>query len=122
VDWAAVLQLLGQAGLKTAAWTMLSWFRMLAAPPATGLIDGWLASVRPGKLRAAYLGYWLRHDLPSRWLDRPLPIQIGFTLFMHDRPADALHALKGWWQARRNSQQDARLLLGDQYAVDRQVR
>jgi hypothetical protein len=30
IDWPAVLQQLGRAGLKTAAWTMLSWFRMLA--------------------------------------------------------------------------------------------
>lgn len=115
VDWPAVLQLLDAEGVKTAAWTQLSWFRMLAQPEAAKVIDTWLETLRPGRLRAAYLRFWLKHDLPTRWLNRPFLIQAGFTLFMHDGLADVLHALRGRLQAKRNQLEDARLLLGDDY-------
>ena len=112
IDWPAVLQQLGRAGLKTAAWTMLSWFRMLAAPDVQVTLDTWIDSVRPGRLRAAYLGQWLERDLPSRWLDKPFLIQFGFTLALHDRPGDTMYALGGLRQARRNQGRDMDALLG----------
>jgi hypothetical protein len=114
VDWPAVRNLLERAGLRTAAWTMLSWFRLLAAPGDQSAIDGWMDSVRPGRLRAAYLRTWLAHDLPTRWLNHPLLIQIGLTLPLHDRPSDALHAVDGLRRSRKNRSRDARLLLGDE--------
>jgi len=113
VDWAAVLQRLERAGLKTVAWVMLSWFRMLAPQSVAAILDGWIDSVRPGRLRAAYLRQWLERDLPSRWLGRPILIQFGFTLPMHDRPGDVLHALRGLQQARGNQLRDARVLMGE---------
>ncbi len=113
IDWPAVMRLLEVAGLRTAAWTMLNWFRMLAAPAAGAIIDGWLNSLRPGGLRAHYLRRWLDHDLPSRWLNRPLLIQLGLTLFLHDRFSDTLHAAQGWLHSRRNRGRDLRLLLGN---------
>jgi hypothetical protein len=118
VDWPAVLQLLERAGLKTAAWTMLSWYRMLAPPDAAATLDTWIDTVRPGRLRAAYLRQWLVRDLPTRWLDRPFLIQLGLTLPMHDRLGDMLHALRGLRQAGKNRLRDARLLLGDDYDFD----
>jgi hypothetical protein len=111
IDWSAVLRLLERTGLRTAAWTMLNWFRMLAPLDAHATLDGWIDSVRPGRLRAAYLKQWLQRDLPSRWLDRPLLIQFGFTLPLHDRPGDVMHALRGLQQARSNRQHDLHLLL-----------
>ena len=57
VDWSEVVQLLELAGLKTAAWTTLSWFSMLAQPETAKGMDEWLDTVRPNRLRAAYLGY-----------------------------------------------------------------
>jgi hypothetical protein len=114
VDWPAVLELLERSGLRTAAWTMLSWFRMLAPPETLELIDGWLEDLRPGVLRRAYLRQWLDRDLPSRWLDRPLLIQVGFTLALHDRPGDALHALAGLSAARQSRERDMRALLGSE--------
>jgi hypothetical protein len=78
------------------------------------ILDGWIDSVRPGPLRAAYLRQWLARDLPTRWLDRPLLIQCGFTLPLHDRPGDVLHALNGLQQAKKNRLSDARLLLGEE--------
>jgi hypothetical protein len=113
IDWPAVLKLLERAGLKTAAWTMLSWFRMLAPPDAHATLANWMETVRPGRLRVAYLRQWLLHELPRHWLDRPLLIQFGFTLPLHDRPGDLLHALGGLRQARRNRERDMRLLLGN---------
>jgi hypothetical protein len=112
VDWPAVLEQLDRAGLRTAAWAMLNWFRMLAPPDAHATLDGWIDSVRPGRLRAAYLRQWLVHDLPSRWLNRPFLIQFGFTLPLHDQPGDALHALARFRQASRNRRRDMRQLLG----------
>lgn len=112
VDWAAVLKLLDTAGLKTAAWTMLSWFRMLATPDVQAALDAWIDTLSPGRLRAAYLGRWLEHDLPSRWLDKAFLIQFGFTLALHDRPGDVMRALSGLLQARRNQTRDMNALLG----------
>jgi hypothetical protein len=113
VDWPRVLQLLDRAGLKTAAWTMLSWFRMLVPEEVRATIDGWIDTVRPHRLRAAYLAAWLAHDLPSLWLGYPFLIQVGFTLPLHDRPGDALRALLGLHRSRRNRRRDVCLLLGD---------
>jgi hypothetical protein len=118
VDWPEVLQLLERAGLKTAAWTMLSWYRLLAPPDAAATLDTWIDTVRPGRLRAAYLRQWLVHDLPSRWLDKLFLIRFGFTLPMHDRPGDVANALRGLRQAGKNRLRDARVLLGDHYDFD----
>lgn len=111
-DWPAVLRLLERAGLRTAAWTMLTWFRVLAPRELQGTLDGWLETVRPGRLRAAYLRQWLLRDLPTRWLERPFLIQLGFTLPLHDRPGDVLHALDGLRRARTSRTRDIDLLLG----------
>jgi hypothetical protein len=121
VDWPTVLRQLERAGLKTAAWTMLRWFRMLAPPDADATLDNWIDSVRPGPLRAAYLRQWLAHDLPTRWLGRPYLIQFGFTLPLHDRPGDVMQALHGLQQARRNRLEDAQILLGEDYRLDQPV-
>ena len=112
-DWPGVVKQLDAAGLKTAAWAMLSWFRLLAPAALQATLDAWRGSVRPGRLRAAYLRQWLLRDLPGRWLQRPVLIQFGFTLPLHDRPGDALHALRGVRQARKNRQHDLGLLLGE---------
>jgi hypothetical protein len=84
------------------------------------ILDGWIDSVRPGHLRASYLRQWLAHDLPTLWLGRPYLIQFGFTLPLHDRPDDVLHALRGLLHARSNRLSDARLLLGEDYRFEQQ--
>ena len=115
VDWPAVRALLDAAGLKTAAWTMLGWFRMLGQPDVIRTMDAWRASLRPGPVRAAYLQRWLDHDLPTRWWPRERLLQLAFTLYLHDRPADMLRVFQGVWQARRRRLRDARVLMGDDY-------
>ncbi len=114
IEWSAVLRLLDQSGLKTAAWTMLAWYSMLAPEQSLALLSEWRSSVRPGKLRSAYLQYWLTHDLPSRLINQPLPIQVAFTLAMHDKMADALHALSGLRMARKTAMRDVASLVGGQ--------
>jgi hypothetical protein len=102
-DWDAVAARLRAAGLQTAAWTVLRWFAMLgvAAPEA------FVARIKPGKARARYLGYWLAHDLPTKWFwRRRLLIQFGLTLFFHDRPADACRAMSGWLRAYLGRRRD----------------
>jgi len=107
----AALRLLEAAGLRTAAWTMLGWYAALAAPSQASRLAEWRRALQPGAWRAAYLEYWLAHDLPGRWLDRPLRIQLGLTLWLHDRPSDAWRAARGWLGSRLARSEDARSLL-----------
>ena len=69
----------------------------------------------PGPVRAAYLRRWLDHDLPTRWWPRERLLQLAFTLYLHDHPADMLRVFQGVWQARRRRLRDARVLMGDDY-------
>lgn len=103
VDWDAVTALLQATGLNTAAWIMLRWFALLGLETPAAFE----AKVRPGALRRRYLSYWLERDLPTRWFERlSLLIQLGMTLFLHDRPADAGRALLGWSRAYLGRRQD----------------
>jgi hypothetical protein len=93
VDWDAVAMLLDNAGLKTAAWAILSWFAMLGV----ALPDVFERRVQPSNIRARYIFYWLEQDLPTKWLfKRKLFIQFGLTLFFHDRFSDACRATCRW--------------------------
>ena len=100
VDWDAVADRLAGAGLNTAAWTVLQWIAMLLPPRSLQVPDSFIARIQPGVIRARYLRFWLRHDLPTRWLKQAMLIQLFFTLFLHDHPSDALHAIRGWLRSR----------------------
>ena len=115
VDWPAVQALLAAAGLKTAGWAMLGWFGTLGQPDVNRMMGAWRDSLRPGPVRAAYLQRWLDHDLPTRLWPRERFMQLAFTLYLHDRPADMRRVLRGVWHARRHRLRDARLLMGDDY-------
>jgi len=109
VDWPAVHQLLEVCGLKTAAWTVLTWVLMLmTAPEVQKQLAGPTASLQPGFLRARYLKVWLDHDLSARLTDRHAARLIGFSLFMHDGPSAAWQALLGWRRARKALSAEAR--------------
>jgi hypothetical protein len=92
---------LNDAGLKAAAWIVLKWFSMLLEPKDLPVPTSFINRIYPGPARSRYLAYWLQHDLPTRWIDQPFLIQLGLTLFLHDRPSDAAHAISGWIGARR---------------------
>lgn len=93
LNWEAILDRLDQAGLKTAAWALLSWAGFIFAPMAPAEI---MQRLHPGPLRVSYLRYWVEQNLPSRWIQFPLFIQIAFTLALHDRPKDVGTAIWGW--------------------------
>ena len=103
-----VMELLDRAGVKAAAWATLTWFEALAPERLHPLLREWRSAIRPGPLRARYLELWLRHNLPSRLIAHPLPIQFGWTAFLHDRPSDAMVAYRGWRKSRSNREIDAR--------------
>ena len=97
-DWAAVAKLLERAGLKTAAWIMLEWLRLLTGrlPP-----EAFMRQIRPGWMRRRYLAGWIAGNYSTRLLDHPWLIQLGFTLPAHDRLGDAWRALWSILRARR---------------------
>ncbi len=105
--WQSVMELLDRSGVKAAAWATLTWFEALAPERLHPLLREWRSAIRPGPLRARYLELWLRHNLPSRLIAHPLPIQFGWTAFLHDRPSDAMVAYRGWRSSRSNRETDA---------------
>ncbi len=107
-DWTAVFQLLEITGLKTAAWTTLKWFEQLSGEMAP---QGFSQRLQPGVIRRNYLGYWLDRNLASRLLERPLFVQLGFTLPAHDRPGDALRAVNRARILKRSRYSDLQSLL-----------
>ena len=95
IDWDNVALRLGEAGLKTAGWCTLRWIQLLV-PDAVISPVSFVTTIQPGKLRAAYLNYWIDHDLPGRLIDRAnWLIQAAFTLPMHDKFSDARRAFRG---------------------------
>lgn len=110
VDWPAVHRLLDACGLKTGAWAVLTWLLLLmTGPEMERQLAEPIASVRPGFLRAEYLKMWLDHDLSARLTDRHAARLIGFSLFMHDGPAAAWHALAGWRRAQKTMSADTQV-------------
>lgn len=107
VDWPAVREQLSAHGLKTAAWAVLSWVRLLSPESFGATLEGPIASVRPGGLRAAYLRTWLNRDLSARLAKHHAVRLFGFSGFLHDRPSDAYRALGGWRRAREMAAKDA---------------
>ena len=93
IDWDAVYTLLDKAGLKTAAWTMLTWYRMVLGEHITPKLPI-LDAVKPGRLRQAYLRQWLEHDLSVRLWNIPLLTPLAFTLPAHDSVADVVRAVR----------------------------
>ena len=69
--------------------------------------------LRPGAARAWYLLQWLQNGLPAKWLSKPLLIQVGLTLFLHDRPSDAAGALLGWARSQRMRNNDRLLKIAN---------
>ncbi|MBF7730492.1 nucleotidyltransferase family protein [Pseudomonas sp. N040] len=99
-DWAGVAELLERAGLKTAAWIMLEWLRLLTGklPP-----EDFTRAIRPGAMRRRYLAHWIAQNYSTRLLGRPLLIQLGFTLPAHDRLSDVIRAVRAILRARREA-------------------
>ena len=105
-DWQAVKAQLRETGVSTAAWATLRWVQMLAGDRAPGELDAMLADTRPDPLRCRWLERWLRRDLSLRLARTNWVRLLGFSLFLHDRPSDAVRALRGRIRARRRQAAD----------------
>lgn len=82
VDWDAVIDLLNMAGLRTAAWTMLTWLELMIPGSAPlGILD----DLQPSPAKQKLLRRWIELSSKGR----------ASTLAIHDTPRDALRAIGG---------------------------
>ena len=111
-DWPTLRQQLDAAGLKAAAWTMLSLVRMLSSDEFARTLDEPLRSLRPDPVRAAYLTAWLNMDMSSRLAHLHIARLLGLSVFLHDQPSGAWRALRGWHRSRVSRDSDAGVFEG----------
>lgn len=100
-DPTETIQLLNTAGLTTAGWITAYWFTMLTGSELCAELAD---KLKPGRMRQRYLKNWLHSNRSSKLLDKPLRIQLGFTLPAHDRISDAVRAVRQARQCKRQSQ------------------
>ncbi|MEA3298609.1 MAG: nucleotidyltransferase family protein [Pseudomonadota bacterium] len=98
VEWNGVLARLAESGLKTAAWIMVEWLRILTAvaPP-----EDFVRAIMPGPLRRRYLGHWVAANYSTRLLRHHTLIRAGFTLPLHDTLGDGLRATRALYRERQ---------------------
>jgi hypothetical protein len=105
-NWETVCVQLEANGVRGAAWATLRWVELLTGQHAPSGLDAMLATLRPGRLRSAWLDRWLRNDLSERTSGWHPARLLGFTMFLHDAPGDGLRALAGRYRAHRRSNAD----------------
>jgi hypothetical protein len=105
-DRQAVCEQLESNGVRAAAWATLRWVELLTEAYSPRGLDAMQAQICPGRLRSAWLDRWLRADLAERTSGAHWARLLGFSLFLHDTPADAMRALAGRRQAHRRSNAD----------------
>lgn len=103
-----VFAYLDQAGVKTAAWITATRLEMLTG---ASLPSPFIQRISPGPIRSRYLRAWLRGNLPTRLLTRPLLIQACFTLPAHDTPADAVRAVRQLMREKKEAPRKTEELL-----------
>lgn len=106
VQWDDLINLLDASGLNTAAWAVLSWWKMLIGEDAWPVPRHVMVRLAPGRIRQSYLRAWIEHDLPTRLAASGIGVQIPFTLALHDRASDAAHAISGWMRSRVSARRD----------------
>ena len=105
-DWPRVSAMLEANGVRVAAWATLRWVDLLAGQHAPAILKTMLADLEPGHARRAWLDTWLRNDLPQRTSKARWARLLGFSLFLHDAPGDALRAARGRRLASRRGKAD----------------
>ena len=105
VDWRELCRLCARHRLTTAAWLVASYVRLLTDTP---VFDDFIALMRPGAMKAAWLDHWLRENYSSRFLDRPKLIKFLFTLPAHDRYQDSFRFLGIRWSEWRKTKTECR--------------
>jgi len=120
-DWPVVREQLAAQGVTTAAWATLCWMGLLTSPHTPDALDAMLGDLQPGRARRTWIAYWLRGDLPAKTASAHWSRLLGFSLFLHDTPGDALRALAGRCRAHRRQSADLGAfdeLFGEQAASD----
>jgi len=105
IDWRELCRLCARHRFTTAAWLTASYLRLLTDTP---VFDDFISMMRPGTVKAAWLGHWLRADYSSRFLNQPWLIQLLFTLPAHDRCRDVLRFIGAWENERRRTDAECR--------------
>jgi hypothetical protein len=105
-DRQAVSEQLEKSGVCTAAWATLRWVAMLAPESSVPELDAMLSDLQPGRVRRAWLERWLRLNLSERTSGAHWVRLLGFSMFLHDSPRDAVRATAGRLRARRRSSAD----------------
>ena len=82
IDWQAVLRLLQDSSLKTAAWITTEYYRRLTGKEFP---QSFVDEIKPGKLKQRYFQGWINDDLANRNLySYPQLPKYFFTLPAHD--------------------------------------
>jgi hypothetical protein len=105
-NWPLLWTRLADSGVQTAAWATLRWLQLLTEPETPTELDAMLMELRPGRVRRAWLERWLSRNLSERTARMHWARLIGFSLFLHDTPRDALRALGGRYRAHRRREND----------------
>jgi hypothetical protein len=105
-DRRAVCERLEEHGVTTAGWATLRWTGLLTASRSSPELEAMLSDLRPGGLRECWINNWLQGDLSERTAHVRWARLLGFSLFLHDTPADAVRALVGNRRAKRLQARD----------------
>jgi hypothetical protein len=105
-DWQTVRDRLQENGVQSAAWATLRWVELLTQPHTIPELNKLMSDLRPGRLRRAWLDRWLRNDFSARTSGAHWARLLGFSLFLHDTPGDAMRAFAGRRRAHRRSNAD----------------
>jgi hypothetical protein len=105
-DWQTVCEGLTENGVRTAAWATLRWVDLVTASERPRNLASMRSALRPGRLRRAWLDRWMRMDMSERTSNIHWIRLLGLSLFLHDKPSDAVRALSGRWRAYRRRRDD----------------
>ena len=105
-SWDAARAQLEANGVQGAAWATLRWVELLTAQNSIPNLDTMMSDLRPGRLRRFWLDRWLRNNLSERTSNARWARLLGFSLFLHDKPSDAVRAFSGRRRAYRRGSAD----------------
>jgi hypothetical protein len=113
--WEETIDLLREAGLRTAAWVMLAWTMDLLGTPVP---DGAQRALAPGPIRRSYLRAWLRADPSAVHRRLPIAARLGFSLWLQDRPSDMVRAIRALRAATQAGATEADRIAGLMVGLD----
>lgn len=100
MNWGMVLDILQKAHLTTAAWLTGYYCELLTG---TALPEDLMAAVTPKRIKTAYLKWWVKNDLSTKFFSIKAIPQIFFTLPAHDNLMDAFGLLLSAYPETRQS-------------------